>query len=252
RGAEIAIRAMGGKYLSLERTKPTGFSPFKMEATTENIDFWKSLVKYCSRFNNQPLTPTEEEEINRAVNALASMPKQLRSFTALLKILPTANDNNISQRLQKWESNNEFGWALDCPNDELLFEEGRPYGFDYTELLDDDIVCGPVMMYLMYRVEHLIDGRKFAFFMDEYWKVLSVDYFEDFAKNKQKTIRKQNGLGVYMTQSPSDALNSDISKTLIEQTATYIFLPNPTADYDDYVNGFKLTESEYLIVKNLQ
>ncbi len=108
------------------------------------------------------------------------------------------------------------------------------------------------MMYLMYRVEELIDGRLFAFFMDEYWKALSVDYFKDFAKNKQKTIRKQNGFGVYMTQSPSDTLQSDIAKALIEQTATFIFLPNPTADYDDYVKGFKLTETEFDLVRRLQ
>src|SRR5699024_9610483 len=127
-----------------------------------------------------------------------------------------------------------------------------PYGFDYTEILDDEDTRGPVMMYLMFRVEKLIDGRLFAFFMDEYWKALQVDYFEDFAKNKQKTIRKQNGLGVYMTQSPSDALSSNISKTLIEQTSTYIFLPNPTADYNDYVEGFKLTEAEYMLVKGLK
>lgn len=252
RGAEIAIRAMGGKYLSLERTKPTGLAPFKMEPTPGTITFWRSLVKYCSRFNNEPLTPTDEEQINLAVNSIASMPKEARSFKTLLQMLPSANDNNIAQRLQKWCAGNELGWALDCSSDQLVFEDGRPYGFDYTEILDDEDVRGPIMMYLMYRVEELIDGRLFAFFMDEYWKALSVDYFEDFAKNKQKTIRKQNGLGVYMTQSPSDALNSNISKTLIEQTSTYIFLPNPTADYDDYVGGFKLTEAEYLIVKELK
>jgi len=87
--------------------------------------------------------------------------------------------------------------------------------------------------------------------MDEYWKALSVSYFEDFAKNKQKTIRKQNGFGVYMTQSPSDTLRSPIARALIEQTATFIFLSNPTADYQDYVEGFKLTETEFELLKSL-
>ena len=32
---------------------------------------------------------------------------------------------------------------------------------------------------------------------------------------------------------------------------TQIFLPNPRADHDDYVQGFKVTESEYRIIKNL-
>jgi type IV secretion system protein VirB4 len=38
---------------------------------------------------------------------------------------------------------------------------------------------------------------------------------------------------------------------LIEQTATLILLPNPNASRDDYVNGLKLTDSEYLVVKSL-
>ena len=66
-----------------------------------------------------------------------------------------------------------------------------------------------------------------------------------------ETIRKQNGLGIFDTQSPADVLRSDIARTLIEQTATFFFLPNPRADYDDYVHGFKLTEAEFNIVRSL-
>ena len=54
-----------------------------------------------------------------------------------------------------------------------------------------------------------------------------------------------------MTQSPSDVLGHPIGKTMVEQSVTQIFLPNPRADHDDYVQGFKVTESEYRIIKNL-
>ncbi|MEZ5701899.1 MAG: hypothetical protein R3E42_07950 [Burkholderiaceae bacterium] len=71
-------------------------------------------------------------------------------------------------------------------------------------------------------------------------------------QNKQKTIRKQNGLGAsFATQSPQDALNSDISAALIEQTATLILLPNPNADAKDYLEGLKLTQAEYELVVGL-
>lgn len=253
RGAEIAIRRIGGKYLTLENGRPTGFAPFKMEPTEKNILFWESLIKYCTRREDASHTPEEENLIAAAVRSVAGMPVHQRCIDAVLQFLPVGDPNGLAQRLKKWSmSRGNLGWALDCQHDELKFEQGRPYGFDYTEFLDNDEVCGPIMMYLMYRVEELIDGRLFAFFMDEYWKALSVDYFKDFAKNKQKTIRKQNGFGVYMTQSPSDTLQSDIAKALIEQTATFIFLPNPTADYDDYVKGFKLTETEFDLVRSLQ
>jgi type IV secretion system protein VirB4 len=252
RGAEIAVRASGGQYLSLERGKPTGFNPFKMEPTEANILFWDELVRFCSLIPNQPHFPREEAEISHAVRAVALLPKQLRGFEAVMQNLPNIDANSVAERLKKWCASGALGWALDCDEDLLEFSSGRAYGFDYTEILDDAVTCPAVMMYLMFRVENLIDGRRFAFFMDEYWKALSVSYFEDFAKNKQKTIRKQNGFGVYMTQSPSDTLRSPIARALIEQTATFIFLPNPTADYHDYVEGFKLTEPEFELLKSLR
>ena len=251
RGAEIAVRAAGGQYLSLERGKPTGFNPFKMEASEANILFWDDLVKFCTLMPGAPHLPREEAEISHAVRAIALLPASMRSFTAVMQNLPNVDANSVAERLRKWCADGALGWALDCDEDLLKFGATRTYGFDYTELLEDAQTCPAIMMYLMYRVESLIDGRRFAFFMDEYWKALSVPYFEDFAKNKQKTIRKQNGFGVYMTQSPSDTLRSPIARALIEQTATFIFLPNPTADYGDYVDGFKLTGTEFELLKSL-
>ena len=88
--------------------------------------------------------------------------------------------------------------------------------------------------------------------MDEFWKILDgKGGLKEFAKNKQKTIRKQNGLGIFATQSPEDALKSDIAAALIEQTATLILLPNPNASRDDYIEGLKLTEAEYQVVVSL-
>lgn len=100
-------------------------------------------------------------------------------------------------------------------------------------------------------MEEVIDGRRFFFVIDEFWKWLLDDAFSDFAFNKLKTIRKQNGFGVFATQSPSDVINSPIAKAVIEQSATQIFLPNPRADKDDYINGFKVTPAEFQIISSL-
>ena len=255
RGAEIAIRAIGGKYLTLENAKPTGFAPFKLEPTAKTISFWGDLITFCTIDPARPHTTKEENSIRNAVVAVATLPKQHRSFQAVLQNLMDIDDNSVGQRLRKWASDphnpGALAWALDCEEDELQFEDGRPYGFDYTDVLEDQKTCPAIMMYLMYRVEHLIDGRRFAFFMDEYWKALSIPYFEEFAKNKQKTIRKQNGFGVYMTKSTSDCLASPIAKTLIEQTATFIFLPNTKADESEYINGFKISYDEFQVIKSL-
>ncbi len=46
-------------------------------------------------------------------------------------------------------------------------------------------------------------------------------------------------------------MESNIAKTLIQQCATYIFLANPKANYEDYTQGFKLTDTEFELVKGL-
>ncbi|WP_330178545.1 TraG/VirB4 family ATPase [Candidatus Vondammii sp. HM_W22] len=123
------------------------------------------------------------------------------------------------------------------------------FGFDVTEFLDHAEIRTPIMMYLFHRMEELIDGRRFMAFVDEFWKLLLDEYFEDFANNKLKTIRKQNGFLVLGTQSPRDVLNSPIAHSIIEQCATMILLPNPKASEADYVEGFKLSHREYQIIR---
>jgi len=46
-------------------------------------------------------------------------------------------------------------------------------------------------------------------------------------------------------------LASDISAALIEQTATLILLPNPNAAREDYIDGLKLTDAEFEVIKSL-
>ena len=87
--------------------------------------------------------------------------------------------------------------------------------------------------------------------MEEFWKPLLDPVFQDFSRDGQKTIRAKNGLGIFITQSPSDALASPIAKSMVEQCATLILLPNPKADYKDYVDGYKVTPQEFDIVQRL-
>ena len=125
------------------------------------------------------------------------------------------------------------------------------FGFDYTEFLDNPEVRTPLMMYLWARFSSLIDGRRLYMFIDEFWKALEDEFFETELQNRYKTIRKQNWFLVCATQSPADAIRSRIAHTVIEQTATFIYLPNPQAREKDYTEGFNVTRQEYLTIKNL-
>lgn len=250
RGAEIFVRACGGNYLALENGQPTGFNPFHCERTEANVQFLADLVKVLA--GKSVYSSREEEDIFRAVENMLDTPIRLRNMTNFQKSLPNIGDDGLFIRMRKWTAGNSLGWVFDNPVDTVDLEKANIIGFDYTDIIDNPEVRVPVINYLLHRLEALIDGRPLIYVMDEFWKILDgKGGLKEFAKNKQKTIRKQNGLGIFATQSPEDALASDIAAALVEQTATMILLPNPNASREDYINGLKLTEAEYQVVVSL-
>ena len=250
RGAEIFVRACGGNYLALENGRPTGFNPFQCERTEGNVQFLADLVKVLA--GKTHYSAREEEDIFRAVESMLDTPMHLRSMTNFQKSLPNLGDDGLYSRMRRWTHGNSLGWVFDNPVDTIDLQKANIIGFDYTDVIDNPEVRVPVINYLLHKLESLIDGRRLIYVMDEFWKILDGEGgLKEFAKNKQKTIRKQNGLGIFATQSPEDALKSDISAALIEQTATLILLPNPNASRSDYIDGLKLTEAEFKVVTAL-
>jgi type IV secretion system protein VirB4 len=250
RGAEIFVRACGGRYVTIETGLPTGFNPLQCEKNESNIMYLIELIKSLAQ--KSEYTASEDDDILRAVEAMLDTPMHLRNMTNLQSSLPNLGNDSVYARLKKWTSSGFLGWVFDNPKDQITFEGASIIGFDYTDLIDMPEIRVPVIGYLIHRMEELIDGRRFIYVMDEFWKILDGEGgLKEFARNKLKTIRKQNGLGIFATQSPEDALKSNISASLVEQTATLILLPNPSADRKDYVEGLKLTDAEFDTVKAL-
>jgi type IV secretion system protein VirB4 len=88
--------------------------------------------------------------------------------------------------------------------------------------------------------------------MDEFWRLLADPAFEGFAKDGPKTWRKLNAVICLATQSASDVLTSPISRTIVEQTPTKVFFPNPEANAEEYLGGLGLTEREYRLIRELE
>jgi len=95
----------------------------------------------------------------------------------------------------------------------------------------------------------MLDGRRLVCWMDEFWRLLADRAFEGFATDGPRTWRKLNGAMCLATQSVSDVLAASISRTLIEQTPTKIFFPNPEGSRADYVEGLGLSEREFRLIK---
>ncbi len=259
RGMEVAVRAMGGRYFPLRSGEPTGWNPFQLDATSGNLLFLKDLVKDLVSAGGHGVTHRDEEEIDSAVNTLMTLiDRGDRRLSVLVQSLPDAVTDqqdghpSVAARLRKWCEGGQFGWVFDNPRDLLDLTTHRMYGFDITEFLDSAEARGPMMKYLIFRTEAMLDGRRFIYVFDEWWRALSGEDFAELTKNKGKTIRKQDGFLILSTQEPDDALKEAVGKSVLQQCATLVLLSNPNADRTDYVDGLKLTESEYEIVLGLQ
>ena len=261
-GAKLCIKALGGKYLSIKNGQPTGFQPMQMEPTESNILFIERLISTLVTDEHNHVTTTDQHRISHAVRTVMRMPLQLRRLSTVLQNITEGTDkedreNSVAKRLSRWcydDGRGKVGplaWVLDCPTDEIDFTTHSNYGFDGTDFLENSDVRTPISMYLLHRMETIIDGRRFIYWMDEAWKWVDDEAFSEFAGNKQLTIRKQNGFGVFATQMPSSLLSSKIASSMVQQCATEMYLPNPKADFKEYTEGFKCTPTEFDIIKNL-
>ncbi|MES2986274.1 MAG: VirB4 family type IV secretion/conjugal transfer ATPase [Pseudomonadota bacterium] len=249
RGAEIFIRAIGGRYDVLRSDTPSGLNPLQMEDTAGNRQFlidWVAMLAGGADI-------AETAQIKDAIDANFTQPIEYRRLSHLVELFrgghrPTAAD--LWSRLRPWWGKGERAWLFDNPVD-LSDLEAQSVGYDMTQILDDPAMRTPLMMYLFHRVEERLDGTPAIIVVDEGWKALDDDVFVRRIKDWEKTIRKRNGIVGFATQSAQDALESRIASAIIEQAATQIFMANPKARAKDYMEGFGLTAHEFELVRNL-
>jgi len=249
RGAELFIRAIGGRYDLLRPGTPSGLNPLQLPDNPVNRQFlidWVTLLAGRADID-------EVARIKDAVDANYEQPEDHRRLRHLAELFrgghrPTADD--LWSRLRPWWGDGERAWLFDNVRDKTDLS-AEAVGFDMTQILDDPALRSPAMMYLFHRVEERLTGSPAIIVVDEGWKALDDEVFVRRIKDWEKTIRKRNGIVGFATQSAQDALESRIASAIIEQAATQIFMANPKARADDYIGGFGLTAHEFELVRTL-
>jgi type IV secretion system protein VirB4 len=249
RGAELFIRAIGGRYDVLRPGTPSGLNPLLLEDTPANRQF---LIDWIAVLAGG--TDTDEIAlIKDAVDTNYRQPAEDRRLAYLVELFRGGHrphSSDLWSRLRPWWGEGERAWLFDNEEDltDLAIDTA---GFDMTQILDDPALRSPAMMYLFHRVEERLDGSPAIIVVDEGWKALDDEVFVRRIKDWEKTIRKRNGIVGFATQSAQDALESRIASAIIEQAATQIFMANPKARAVDYMDGFGLSEHEFELVRNL-
>ena len=254
RGLEVLVRALDGEYFELRQGVATGFNPLQLPQTAHHIEFLKDWLRLLVRPARMvALSARESADLDAALRGTLALPLAARRLSRLIDFLDPTDPEGVHVRLAPWceSTHGDYAWVFDSPADELTERLGRRaiIGFDVTEFLDNETIRAPITLYVFHLVRQLLDGRRLVCWMDEFWRLLGDPAFTNFAKEGPKTWRKLNGVMCLATQSTSDVLASSISRTLIEQTPTKVFFPNPDADVTEYTAGFGLSEREFKLIR---
>ncbi|MBU1558587.1 MAG: VirB4 family type IV secretion/conjugal transfer ATPase, partial [Gammaproteobacteria bacterium] len=176
-----------------------------------------------------------------------------RTLTNVSKLLPISFPRWSA--LRRWlrgnENHPEGEYAYLFDNDHDALEMHTKMGFDMTHFLDNEssTVLVALTMYLFHRLKQSLDGRLVTVLLDEGWQYLDNAYWQQALKKMLPTFRKLNCHLVLATQSPASVVDSSISHVILDNCATQIYFANPQAKEKHYIDGFNLTDSEFLTIK---
>jgi type IV secretion system protein VirB4 len=260
RGLEILVRALGGEYLPLKNGVPTGCNPLQLPATPANLDFLRTWLRLLAQPAGEEtrISVGEDADLELAIRGVMALDPAERRLSRLIEYLdPTAVDG-LYARLSKWchLTAGEYAWAFDNADDLIVprIATHTVLGFDCTDLINQGAlshapVRTPLVAYLLHLIGQLLGTRRLVCWMDEFQALLGDPAFTRFADGSLPTWRKLDGVLCMATQSPRKVLESTVSRSVVEQTPTKIYLPNEEATREDYREGFGLTEREYRLIK---
>lgn len=253
RGSETFIRALGGTYLQLKPGLNLGFNPFAVATDAAGIEWLEGFIKRLTGADK--LTPEQERRIAAGLRRLASGDPALRTFSDFAATLRSVDDSDapvqLLDALEKWYGTGSRAWLFDNTEDSFSLDQ-RVTAFDMTALLKDTDIRSPLLDYLFYRIERkLAAGKPLIIQIDEAWNLFDDPRFVGRIQDWIKTIRKLDGILVFMTQEASDAAKSPIADTLIQSSENKIFFANPLADRKTYIDVFRLTEGEFNAVSSM-
>jgi type IV secretion system protein VirB4 len=252
---------MGGVYSKLVPGRPTGWNPFQLPETEINKHFLRDFLKVLSTCDTEALTAQDINQITEVVERNYTLPHNIRNLSTISHFFTSdfKGLSALSRYLRLPDKTGRVGdraYLFDNDTDVLSFDT-RTMGFDMTYLLNDtgerveELL--PVSMYLFHRLEAELNANHLTgLYLDEGWQFLNNPYWIGKIGESLVTWRKRNAYVVFATQLPDKIAQSPLASSLIQGSATNIFLANSKAQEKDYIDGFKLTHRELEIIKNTQ
>jgi len=241
RGMQIPVEAAGGQYYVIEPGVPF-MNPFSLPLNDTNKNFLKEFIQLLAG----DCSSAEVNLINEIINELYELPAELRTLSHVASQARghSREDNNLYERLRKWVGDGQYAWLFD--NQNTIDTGVEINAIDLTSVLVNESIKRQVVFLLFHLAEISMDGTPFNFVVDEGWQALDHEITAYKIKDADKTIRKNNGAFIFLTQDPEDIINSSIGPAIVHQTQTFISFPHHNASEAHVELGFLKSDVEML------
>jgi type IV secretory pathway VirB4 component len=252
-GAYVPTVALGGRYLHMQAPESGvgetfALNPFRMDPDPQGtIVTWLTawVRDYLAGVHGQE--PIALEEISRAVRDTMALPsKDQRSLDTVYRgLTPDSPHANAIKRFVSGQYSTIFTEGEDT------LSLTRMVTFNFTRVLDDPVMAGPLVAYITFRIETLMDrqGSPWILEVDEAAALLrNSDFRREFEKWMQE-MRKMRGVLIAAFQRVGTLQETGTAELLLSQCPNLFVFPNEEADREDYTGQLGLTPGEFAIVK---
>lgn len=215
--------ACGGQHYTIAEDTSLNFCPLQHLNKPEDRAWALDWIDTVLALNGVQTTPAQRNGINDALSSMATTGgRSLSEFVASIQ------DIAIREALHAYTVDGPMAMLLDAEQDGLsLAGETSLTTFEIEDLMNlGEKWVLPILLYLFRRIERSLKGQPAFIFLDEAWLLLDHPVFREKIREWFKVLRKANCALFLATQNLSDAANSRIFDTILESTATKIYLPN--------------------------
>ena len=243
KGAEIFTLAVGGKYITMrgkeKNTDPmaksfeTRLNPLKMPDSAENRAFLRRWFSIISGQNDAE----SSDEIARAVSVNYDyLPEKDRVLKNLLESC-FSSSGNMRAALKKWADPLQYGDIFNEESDTLDLS-ARLTTFDFTEILQDEVLSPAVISYILHRINTttVSGGNPSLIMIDETAPMLENKMFRDNFISGLQEGRKNRQAYMVAFQRANILDKLGIGDVVRGQAQTVLFFRNPAADVGDYAH----------------
>lgn len=235
-------KACGGQHFDMGESGRFQFAPLQHLETKQDRTWVMDWLDTILSLNGVQTGPGDRRELElMLIRAHETGIRTLNAFVALLS-------PRLREPLLAYVTGGSMGTLFDAEEDTL--EISTFSTFEMEQILGmGDRWALPILLYLFRRIEKSLLGQPALLILDEAWLMLGHPIFREKIREWFKVLRKSNCALLMATQSISDAVNSAIFDVVISETATKIFLPNPSArDIATIYNQMGLNEHQIEIL----